>query len=78
MKTVQLTGKNITQIIEKGDGDSTRGLKFVHENGTDIVYDKNTNMERFREIPKGHSIVGVYALLKKASLTGFGFITAQM
>ena len=59
-KTVKLTGKKISKIIEQGDNNSARKLQFVHENGTDTVYHKNVNSERSRVIPKGHVVVGVY------------------
>ena len=79
-KKVQLTGKNITRIIEKGDCNACRKLSFVHENGTDVVYQKQEDTERVREIPPGHFVVGVYGLFKvsHSNICGLGFITAKI
>ena len=64
ISTVELTGKKITKIVDRGPAYGTKMLKFEHENGVQTIYDKGSasNSEREQRVPYGHVIIGVYGM----------------
>ena len=75
---VELSGTKIGKIVPSHDNSDTGIIKFVHENGSQVIFSHyNAKHSSTLIVPESHYIVGFYGMINFEKLKNLGFILAK-